>query len=44
MECVEEALLNSVFMAETTLGPDNHVRHAVPHGFVMEKLHGRGIV
>ncbi|HWV24114.1 MAG TPA: P1 family peptidase [Thermomicrobiales bacterium] len=43
MECVEEALLNSVFMAETTHGPDNHVRHAVPANAVLAQLRQRGI-
>jgi D-aminopeptidase len=44
MECVEEALLNSVFMAETTHGPNNHVRHAVPHEFVIAELKKRGVM
>lgn len=44
MECVEEALLNSVFMAETTYGPDNRVRHAVPVDFVLAKLRDRGVL
>jgi len=38
MDCVEEALLNSVFMANTTHGPDHHVRHAVPVEFVIPRL------
>lgn len=38
MDCVEEALLNAVFMANTTHGPDKHVRHAVPVEFVMPRL------
>lgn len=29
-EAVEEALLNSLFMAETTVGYQGHVRHAIP--------------
>jgi D-aminopeptidase len=44
VECVEEALLNSVFMAETTHGPDNHVRHAVPHEYVLAELNRRGVL
>lgn len=44
MDCVEEALLNSVFMAETTHGPDNHVRHAVPVDAVMARLQERRII
>src|SRR5699024_1134873 len=44
MDCVEEALLNSVFMAETTYGPDNHVRHAVPIDAVLAKLRAHGML
>ena len=44
MECVEESILNTLFMAETTCGPNNHVRHAVPHGYVMERLRQHGAV
>lgn len=43
MECVEEAILNALFAAETTHGPHNHVRHAVPHGYVLNKLRERGV-
>jgi D-aminopeptidase len=43
MEAVEEALLNALFMAETTHGPGGHVRHAVPHAFVTRELARRGI-
>jgi D-aminopeptidase len=42
MDAVEEALLNAVFMAETTYGPDGHIRHAVPVEFVLAKLRERG--
>jgi D-aminopeptidase len=35
MEAVEEAILNSLFLAETTTGYLGHVRHAVPLGFVV---------
>lgn len=44
MECVEEAILNALFMAETTYGPNTHVRHAVPHEYVMERLREQGII
>lgn len=44
MDCVEEALLNSVFMAETTRGPDNHVRHAVPVDAVLARLRERSVI
>jgi D-aminopeptidase len=44
MDAVEEALLNAVFMAETTHGPDDHVRHAVQVEFVTAKLRARGVV
>lgn len=40
-EAVEEALLNSLFMAETTVGYRGRVRHAVPHAFVMSRLSGK---
>jgi D-aminopeptidase len=37
-EAVEEAILNSLFMAETTRGIDGHVRFAVPLDFVVERV------
>ncbi|HEU0165942.1 MAG TPA: P1 family peptidase [Thermomicrobiales bacterium] len=37
-EAVEEALLNSLFMATTTIGYRKRVRHAVPHAFVLDQL------
>lgn len=40
-ETVEEALLNSLFMAETTAGYRGRVRHAVPHAFVKSRLAGK---
>jgi len=43
MEAVEEAILNSLFMATTTHGIDGHVRYAVPHAFVAEALTKRGV-
>jgi D-aminopeptidase len=43
MEGVEEALLNALFMAETTHGIDGHVRFAVPHAFVAEECVKRGV-
>lgn len=42
-EAVEEAVLNSLFMAETTHGIDGHVRHAVPLGYVAKVCGARGI-
>jgi D-aminopeptidase len=44
MEGVEEAILNALFMAETTHGHHGHIRHAVPHEFVTEECAKRGIV
>lgn len=41
-EAVEEAILDSLFMAETTRGVDGHVRFAVPLEFVMATLQARG--
>jgi D-aminopeptidase len=37
-EAVEEALLNSFFMAQTTTGHQRHVRYAVPHERLLELL------
>jgi D-aminopeptidase len=34
IDAVEEAILNSLFMAETTTGFRGHVRYAVPHAWV----------
>jgi len=42
-EAVEEAILNALFMAETTYGVDGHVRFAVPHDYVVEACGERGI-
>ncbi len=44
MECVEEAILNALFMAETTYGPNSHVRHAVPQEYVVKRLRQQGIL
>ncbi len=33
-DCVEEAILNSLFMARTTTGYQGHTKYAVPHGLV----------
>jgi D-aminopeptidase len=41
-EAVEEAILNALFLAETTRGIDGHIRHAVPVGYVVETLRRRG--
>lgn len=40
-DATEEALLNSIFMATTTVGISGHVRHAVPLDFVRERLASR---
>lgn len=44
LEASEEALLNSLFMATTTVGFRGHVRHAVPHHFVRNQLASRGLL
>jgi D-aminopeptidase len=44
MDAVEEALLNSLFMADTTYGQDGHVRHAVPVDVVLDTLRRRGVL
>jgi D-aminopeptidase len=43
LEATEEAILNSLFAAETMVGRDGHVRHALPIAEVVEILrrHGR---
>jgi len=43
LEATEEAILNSMFAAETMVGRDGHVRHALPIAEVVEILrrHGR---
>jgi D-aminopeptidase len=41
-EAVEEAILNALFMAETTRGIDGHVRFAVPLDYVAQRLVQRG--
>jgi L-aminopeptidase/D-esterase-like protein len=43
IEATEEAILNSMFAAETMVGRDGHVRHAVPIDEVVGILrrHGR---
>ena len=43
-EAVEEAILNALFMAETTHGIDGHVRFAVPLEHVVETLRQRGVL
>lgn len=42
-EAVEEAVVNALFMAETTVGRDNNVRHELPVDSVLRilKQHGR---
>jgi D-aminopeptidase len=37
-QAVEEALLNSLFMAQTTKGYEGHVQYAVPHERLLELL------
>jgi len=43
-EAVEEALLNSLFTARTTVGHRGHVRQAVPHGLVLQRLRDAGVI
>lgn len=43
-DAVEEAILNSLFMAETTVGYAGHVRYAVPLGYVARVCEERGVV
>ena len=38
LEAVEEALLNSLFMARTTIGFRGHLKYAVPHDRLRERL------
>jgi len=42
LEATEEAILNSLFAAETMVGRDGHVRHALPLGEVMEIMRRYG--
>jgi D-aminopeptidase len=39
MESVEEALLNSLTMAHTVTGFRGNIRHAVPHDYLLRRLH-----
>ena len=41
IEATAEAILNSLFMAETTVGFGGHVRHAVSLDYVRELVSGR---
>jgi D-aminopeptidase len=43
-EAVEEALLNSLLMAETTVGYRGNVRYAVPHRFVLDRCATAGVL
>lgn len=43
-EAVEEAVLNSVFMATTTVGYQGHVRHACPHDFAVDACRKAGVL
>jgi len=42
VEATEEAVLNSLFCAQTMVGRDNHVRHALPLERVVEIMHQFG--
>jgi D-aminopeptidase len=44
MDAVEEALVNSVLAAETTVGPEGRTAHAVPIDRVRERLARAGVV
>jgi len=43
-EAVEEAVLNSVFMARTTVGYLGHVKYACPHDFVLRACRNAGVL
>jgi D-aminopeptidase len=43
-EAVEEAVLNSVFMARTTVGYRGHVKYACPHDFVVRACWSAGVL
>ena len=43
VESVEEAVLNSLWRAETVVGRDGHTRHALPRAEVIELVGGRGL-
>ena len=43
VECVEEAIYNSLLMAHTTIGRHGHVRHALPADEVARLVQGLGI-
>lgn len=42
LEAVEEALLNSLLMAETTTGYQGHVKYALPHAPLLDRLRAHG--
>ncbi|MDR7273373.1 P1 family peptidase [Catenuloplanes atrovinosus] len=42
LDAVEEAMLNSLFMAVTTIGAGGRTSHAVPHRAVMRRLSAAG--
>jgi D-aminopeptidase len=44
LEAVEEAVLNSVFMAATTAGHQGRVQYAVPHDFVLRACRQAGVL
>ena len=44
IDVAEEAILNSLFMAETTTGFRGHARHAVPLDQVRQLCAARGVL
>jgi D-aminopeptidase len=44
LEAVEEAVLNSMFMAVTTTGHQGRVQYAVPHDFVLRACRRAGVL
>lgn len=43
-EAAEESILNSLFMARTTVGWQGRVRYAVPHDRLLTRLTARGVI
>lgn len=43
-EAVEEAVLNSLFMAETTVGYQGHTKYAVPRRFLLDRCRAAGVL
>lgn len=44
IDCVEEAILNSLFMAATMTGTQGHTRYAVPHDWVRNVCAAAGVL